>query len=334
MNRLNRIVCLMALFLTCIHIQPVQAERLNNLGWQENSLDQDKLTRYFRYYVPKDLPDRAPVVILFHGGTQSMRKIFHRNAGGTQQWEHLAEREKFLLLVPNGVNPETGDTQGDRQNWNDCRQPVAGTITATNVDDVGFTRSLITWATNNYHIDRQRVYATGSSNGGQMAYRLATELSDGIAAVAVFVANLPADSECKPAQHPVPIAIINGTQDPIMPWAGGNIPGSGGKVRSARSTLDYWLQVNKAKIQAAKTRRLPDLDPTDNSYIIETVYPAQPAGAEVMFDQIEGGGHTMPSIQHQVPRFFQRRLFGSQNHDLEGANTAWEFLRRQHLIDR
>jgi hypothetical protein len=42
----------------------------------------------------------------------------------------------------------------------------------------------------------------------------------------------------------------------------------------------------------------------------------------------------MSSMQYQLPIFIQRRLSGSQKHDLEGVNAAGEFLRRQHLIDR
>jgi polyhydroxybutyrate depolymerase len=260
-----------------------------------------------------------------------MRTIFEPRAGGTQAWQSLAEQEKFLLVVPNAVNPETGDTQGDQQSWNDCRLPVAGTRTNTTADDVGFVRQIITWARTNYQIDNQRVYATGASNGGMMSYRLAIELSDRIAAVAVFIANLPAASECKPASQPVPIAIINGTKDPIMPWDGGNILGDGGKVLSTPATVAYWLKVNHSAGRSVQIHHLPDRDESDNSYIISNFYPATNRGAEVLFDRVEGGGHTMPSIEYQVPRFVQRRLLGVQNHDLEGAKAAWMFLRRQTL---
>ncbi len=352
MKPLHGILGLIALCVACTPITAVQAERNHRFkpttpptlstppidaagsretaGWHETNLPQsENLTRYFRYYVPQNLPPNAPVVILFHGGSQSMRKIFSPNTGGSQQWETLAEQEKFLLLVPNGTNPTTGDTQGDQQNWNDCRPPVAGTRTNTTNDDVGFTRNLITWASTHYAIDQKRVYATGASNGGEMAYRVAIELSDQIAAVAAFIANLPEANECQPATHPMPIMMMNGTQDPLMPWDGGTVNGDAGNVLSAQATRDYWLQVNHSNPKDAITKNLPNRDRADRSHIIATLYPATSNGAAVWFYQVEGGGHAMPSIQFEIPQFIQRRVVGPQNHDLEGASAAWKFLRRQ-----
>jgi polyhydroxybutyrate depolymerase len=328
---------LMLLCMACGNLPTVNAERpaspaerADRAGWHESSLvPTGSQTRAFRYYVPPNLPAHAPVVILFHGGTQSMTKIFQPNAGGSQAWPPLADREKFLLIVPNGVNPATGDGQGDRQNWNDCRPAVAGSRTATTADDVEFTRQLIAWSETHYAIDSHRVYATGASNGGEMAYRLAIELSDKIAGAAAFIANLPATSDCQAATQPVPMMIMNGTADPLMPWSGGMVNGDAGEVLSTQATLDYWLKVNRSATRLPPTRKLPNLDVTDSSSILETTYPARPAGAEVVFYQVEGGGHAMPSRQYPLSPLIQRRLTGPQNRDLEGAEAAWAFLKRQ-----
>jgi polyhydroxybutyrate depolymerase len=320
---------LMSLCMACGNAQTVKAERPNSPGWHENSLEQPQLTRSFRYYVPQDLPANAPVVILFHGGTQSMSKIFQENAGGSQAWQPLADQEKFLLIVPNGVNPATGSGQGDRQNWNDCRPPIAGSRTATTADDVDFTRQLIAWAGNTQQIDPRRIYATGASNGGEMSYRVAIELSDKIAGAAAFIANMPANSECQSPTQPVPMMIMNGTEDPIMPWAGGVVAGDAGEVLSTQATLDYWLKVNRSAIRRNQSQALANPNRTDNSSITETRYPARPQGAEVLFYQVEGGGHVMPSIAYPVSRIAQRRVIGMQNRDVEGAAIAWEFLKRQ-----
>ena len=110
-------------------------------GWQESSLEVGGSTRWYLIYTPEPLPVKPPMVILLHGGTGSMRSIFHPNAGGTKEWLVLAEKEGFILLVPNGTNPETGDTFGDDQNWNDHRSDsAAGQTTA---DDVGFILALL-----------------------------------------------------------------------------------------------------------------------------------------------------------------------------------------------
>ena len=52
------------------------------------------------------------------------------------------------------------------------------------VDDVAFGRALLNDLEKVVKVDPKRIFATGISNGGMMAYRLASELSDRIAAIA------------------------------------------------------------------------------------------------------------------------------------------------------
>jgi polyhydroxybutyrate depolymerase len=309
-----------------INIVAVQAQQKG--AWQEGTLAHGNLTRHFRYYAPANLPANAPVVILFHGGRQSMRKVFEERAGGTQAWLALADRHKFLLVVPNGVNSESGDTNGDKQNWNDCRQQGAA---IDQIDDVGFTSKLIDWAGEKYQVDRTRVYATGASNGGMMSQRVAIELGNKVAAIASFIGNMPEPNECKAATRSVPVMMANGTEDPIMPWAGGEVAGGGGKVLSTPATLNYWLKVNRVEGVTPVTTQLPNLDPRDRSKVQLDRYEPRSNGAVVWFYKVVGGGHNMPSIQYETPRFMQRRLVGNQNHDMEGAEAAWNFLSRQRL---
>jgi polyhydroxybutyrate depolymerase len=310
-----------------------KATRSQVPGWHEGNIAHDRRIRYFNYYLPRDLPKNAPAVVLLHGGTQSMRKIFGRHAGATREWLDIAEEEHFLLLVPNGTNPETGDTRGDKQNWNDCRKPGPGVTAISTADDVGFIASLIDWAGSKFNIDKTRVYVTGASNGGLMAYRLAVELGDRVAAIAAFVANLPADNQCRSASRPVPVMIVNGTEDPLMPWAGGTIPGRRGRVLSAEETLNYWLQVNRSDTENVEMSQISDRNPHDRSRVTRVRYRPLPGGADVLFYKIDGGGHTVPSIEHAVPAWARRLLVGTQNRDVEGAREAFSFL-RQHLRER
>ena len=55
---------------------------------------------------------------------------------------------------------------------------------ATEIDDVGFIRSLIAHLTKTCKIDPQRIDATGMSNGGFFSNRLGGELSGVLAAIA------------------------------------------------------------------------------------------------------------------------------------------------------
>ena len=300
-------------------------------AWHNGTLAHDGQQRYFRLYLPAKQQERPPLVILLHGGTQSMNKIFRRHAGATREWPVLAEEAGFLLLVPNGVNVRTGDAKGNHQNWNDCRAAVAGSGAGSSADDVGFIRALIDRMATRFHIDRNRVYVTGASNGGMMSYRLAIELGDEIAAAAVFIANLPVDNECRQATRPVPMMIVNGTGDSVMPWNGGAVKGGGGRVQSAQETLEYWLRVNRVDRSGAQTTRLADVSGNDKSRVTRTRYPAAPGGADVLFYTVEGGGHTMPHARHLVPGLLRMTLLGHQNRDFDSVRAAWEFLRSQHL---
>lgn len=296
-------------------------------GWHERQLTVDNQARYFRYYIPKNIKQDASIVLVFHGGTQSMNKIFRKRAGGSQEWQNLADEYGFLLIAPNGTNVKNGNGKGDRQNWNDCRIPIEGTNSASMADDVGFVDQLLDWANKNFSVDPNKVYVTGASNGGMMSLRLVTELSDRITAAAIFIANQPVKSDCTAPKNPVPLLMMMATEDPLMPWNGGQISGKGPQMMSAIDTRDFWLTVNRADVKNVQSKQLPDINKKDDSIIYQSIYPATENGQPLWFYEIRGAGHTMPSIQYKVP-FIARMLVGSQNKDIEATHEAWDFLKR------
>jgi len=316
------------LFFTLLLVTTITQAAINKQpGWHEHHITHDGLARYFSYYIPSQLKPNPDVVLLFHGGTQSMRKILRKRAGGTQEWQSLAEKSGFLLLLPNGVNVKTGDTKGDKQNWNDCRIAVKGNNSSSTADDVGFVDQLLDWSVINFKINESRVYVTGASNGGMMSLRLITELSSRITAAAVFIAHQPEKTDCRKPTKPIPLLMMSATDDPLMLWQGGQIRGDGPMIMSAHDTLEYWLQVNKADKEKQKTRQLANINKKDDSVIIQTIYPANTGGQPVWFYKIQDAGHTMPSKKHKVP-FIARLLVGSQNKDLEATHEAWRFLQQ------
>jgi polyhydroxybutyrate depolymerase len=294
---------------------------------QEFSLPVAGVERWTTVYRPQGYRAGAPVVLLLHGGTQSMRKILKRNAGGTRHWLALADREKFLLLVPNATNAETGDANGDKQNWNDLRTGAARG--KSSADDVGFLVRLLEWAREKYQYDPRRVYVTGASNGGMMTFRLLVEQPQRFTAAAAFIASLPV-APPKPAAGPrVPLMLLNGTRDPLVQWQGGTIRGERGETMAIEPMVQWWLDVNGVNRERADTESLPDLDPRDGCRISRTTWPADHAdAAPVVFYRAEGGGHTLPSIAyplHSGP--ILHRIIGPVCHDAEGAELAWDFFK-------
>lgn len=295
-------------------------------GWQESSLDVGGSTRWYRIYTPDPISDNLPLVILLHGGTGSMRSIFRPNAGGTKEWLSLAEQEGFILLVPNGTNPETGDAFGDDQNWNDYRPDSAAG--QTNADDVGFILALLDRITAQYPVDPEQIYLTGASNGGLMTYRLLIEAPDHFTAGAAFIANLPEPAQNLPVMgKPTPLMISNGTKDPLMPWIGGLVGKDRGMVISAEETVSWWVSANRANTDQKTSELLPNLDPEDDCRIQKDFYPAGANGAPVVFYTVQGGGHAMPSAKHPLlDNFLIRRVIGPVCRDAEGVILAWEFF--------
>ncbi len=271
--------------------------------------------------VPTSLRPNAPLVVLLHGGTQSMWENFDGKAGGSARWAVIARREGFVLVAPNGSSQRTGSPLGTNQNWNDMR--ALGSEAFRRIDDVGFVAALIDRMAKQHGIDRSRVYVTGASNGGMMTYRLLLDRPELFAAGVAFIANLPVGGIKSPAR-PTPIMIVNGTKDPLMPDGGGTVGFDRGDVRSTEATVDFWRQVNGAS-ETGDTTDLPDASPGDGCRLFRTDWPG---AAPVALIRADGGGHQVPDPETPVRSWFGNRLLGPVCRDAAGADLAWDFMRR------
>lgn len=161
----------------------------------------DGRTRSFLLHAPESsLSGRpAPLVVLFHGVFATGEAIL-----GVTRFADEAEREGFLVAAGDGVG----------RSWNAgvCCDPAR----EQEVDDVAFTRALVEKVEQEYCVDPERVYATGFSNGAAMVFRLACEASDLFSAFAPVAGALAA--ACSP-ERPRPILVVNGREDPVVPFA-------------------------------------------------------------------------------------------------------------------
>jgi len=284
---------------------------------RDETLEHGGIARWYDVWLPDAAPATtapAPLVVVLHGGTQSNDAL---ESGALLELRAVADEEGLLLALPNGTSSASGASGPSGSfNWNDCRADAGPA--ATVADDVGFVAALIDAVSARWPVDRDRVYVLGASNGGMMAYRLALELSDRIAAVAAAIANLPLNGECRAApERPLSVLIMNGTADSIMPWNGGQVAGNRGLVASAHATRDFWIDALGTQPTPAHVD-FPDLDPSDGSTVSLDLYANGAAGAEVAFYTVAGGGHTTPSVAHPTG--------GAQNRDLEAVRQMWGFL--------
>jgi polyhydroxybutyrate depolymerase len=215
---------------------------------------------------------------------------------------------------------------GYEKHWNDCRAKAPYAANKQNIDDVAFVSAMIDFFATEHNANRDRIYATGISNGGQMAYRLALELPDRIAAVAPVAASLPDDSnlDCTKSGKPMAILVMNGTEDPMNPYEGGEAAlyglfGSRGTVLSTDATVRYFADLAGHK-GPPRVVEYADVNTHDSSHAELQSWNDGP-GPEVVLLKIEGGGHTFPHPFHRFPR-----IIGPTNADLDGAAEIWRFF--------
>jgi len=257
----------------------------------------------------------APLVIVLHGGGgtgEGMVRLTRFNA--------VADGGGFIVVYPDGVE----------RHWNDGRGVEWYRAHAADIDDVGFISALIDHLSGKLNIDASRVYATGISNGGMMSYRLACELSRKVAAIAAVTASIAVDkAPMWSPSRPVPVLIIAGTADPLVPWDGGEIRLGGrtfGTVLSVPDTVRFWVEKNGCVTRPVVTQ-LPDADPTDGTTVRKEVYGSCRGGAEVVLYAVEGAGHTWPGGLQYLPE----RVIGKTSREFNASEVIWQFFKAHSL---
>jgi polyhydroxybutyrate depolymerase len=148
----------------------------------------------------------VPLLLAFHSRTTDGKEIL-----STSQFVAWAAEMNFIVAAVNGAVYESASS------WNAGNCCTNATTYEEN--DVLLTSTIIDFVKSNYAVDQGRVWATGHSNGGMMAYRLACDLSEKITAIAV-VSGALVDPTCSPTK-PVSILHIHGNLDPTVPFHGG-----------------------------------------------------------------------------------------------------------------
>lgn len=306
--------------LFCVLIFSTNISRAELL--QGLNLTVDGRQRSFDLYIPNAPQSKRPLVLLYHGhfGSADVMTGANGKKAPYKRWLSLAERENFLVAIPNG---ERGADR--KRGWNDCR---ADAHSNPETDDVRFSLQLIDALNSQYAVDLTRVYATGTSNGGNMVLRLAMEAPQYFAAVAAIVASNPLHNECREKHQPISVLIMNGTDDPFLPYHGGKVgkdKHERGTAISTPATIDYWCRINNIKIKPV-LHAFPDIAPRDQSTVTRYAYLHGTNNTEVVLYEVRHGGHSEPSLNEHYGRIY-KWLVGAQNYDIEMADEVWKFFR-------
>ena len=116
-------------------------------------------------------------------------------------------------------------------------------------DDVGFLLKVISDIAKQTPVDLRRVYATGISNGGMMAYALAAEASTHFAAISSISGQVEI-----PTIHPsraVPTLEFHSVDDPIALFDG--VKNKNPKLTlSVMEGIDQWVKADGCRPEAAR----------------------------------------------------------------------------------
>ncbi len=171
------------------------------------------LARTYYYHLPPqasgDKP--PPLVLAFHGGGGKAPN-FARRTGLIE----MADKYGYILVLPQGTS-----RFGKGGSWNADSITPQGYPENADIDDVGFVSQILGEMKKRARYDTNRVYATGMSMGGMLAYHLACELPPGTIAAIAVVAATYSSASCADRGKGISLLHIQGTDDQNVPWNGG-----------------------------------------------------------------------------------------------------------------
>lgn len=269
------------------------------------TITHDGVVRNYRLYVPSGAGP-FPVVFVLHGLSTTGIAMERYT-----RFSKLAAEEKFIVVYPDGID----------KRWNDRSYRFGST------DDVGFIATLLDYIKAKNSVDASRVYVTGASNGGMLTHRLACDMGERFAAVAPVMADIPYLVQFHGNNAaPMPILMINGTADPLVPFGRTTAPQKKLNIVTARQTVDFWVSKNGCTSPPVITQ-LPDKDAEDGTRIERWKYAPGSAQAEVIFYAVKGGGHTWPGAP--VRQTTLSGFFGNTSQDMDATKVIWKFF-KQH----
>ena len=274
---------------------PSSAAPVLPVGSSTHSIEVGGVTRTYIAYRPAALPAAAPLVVMLHGGFGRATQ-----AEDYYGWDAEADQEHFLVAYPDGLNHA----------WN-TGGGCCGTPGRTGADDVGFITAMVAAIERQVPVDRDRVYATGISNGGIMSYTLACHTS-------VFAAIGP-DSATElgscPDPRPLSVIHIHGTADTRIPYQGGEGKGvahiDGPPVPSLNAR---WRGIDHCAAPAVTA-----------AGTVTTSTATCPGGRAVELITIAGAGHQWPG---SAPRPLIQKLLGTDPPStvLNATQVIWQFF--------
>jgi polyhydroxybutyrate depolymerase len=190
--------------------------------------------RPYTLHVPPAPKDPAPLVVVLHGygASGSLQEAYLKLAPVT-------DAHGMLLVTVDGTENAIG-----KRFWNATDACCAGR--RSDVDDSTYLRGVIADVAAHHHVDPKRLYLVGHSNGGFMAYRMACDHADTVAAIVSLEAATWNDpGRCRPSTS-VAVLEIHGTADPTIAYDGGRIGNA--RYPGAKQTVETWARYDGCRL--------------------------------------------------------------------------------------
>lgn len=253
------------------------------------------MDRTYHLYVPSGLPAKAPLVIMLHGALGTGEQ-----AEQAYGWDDKADSGHFVVAYPDGY----------KRTWNagDCCIPAS----KRHVNDVAFLQKMVSTISNQIPIDQQRIYATGISNGGLMAYRLACD-TDMLAAIGPDSATMV--TSCS-SPTKTSVLHIHGLADQTIPFHGG-YSSTPEKVDwpSVPSTISRWRSIDGCQSPTSQS-----------SGKVTTSTATCPDNRTVELITIAGAGHQWPGGKPSTGAGARILHLDTPSKALNATATFWTFF--------
>lgn len=230
--------------------------------------------RRYAVYRPAEVNEYAPLVVYAHGYGSKTRCRNDLN--------QAAERHGFVVCYPDGAPDSRG-----KDGW------YVGYPSQYNMDkdEASFFKALLDTVCRQQALDRENVFMTGFSNGGDLCYRFAYT-DPGLFKAYASVAGLTFEWVCNgfSLTEPVDFIEIHGNADKTSMWDGdhGNTGGWGAYIPVPLAVAAI---ADSNRCTTSNVDSLPSAT-GDGRIVTRTVYAGSQSGKTVTLYEVDGGGHS------------------------------------------
>jgi polyhydroxybutyrate depolymerase len=287
-------------------------------------------TRDYRLHVPPAAAagTELPLVVNLHGATQN--GLLQELQTGM---DASADHDGYLVAYPDGTRIATTLTPDpiakDAQYGFDAGY-CCGLPSTNHLDDVDFLLAVISNVASHTPVDLRRVYVTGMSNGGMMAYAMAAEASTHIAAIASVAGQVEL-----PAIHPsrpVPTLEFHSVDDPIAKWNG--VASSDPQLRfTVMQGIDQWVKADGCATTPHTGSTIAGRGAAAGLTATLVTYSGCASGSTVALWRLTGSGHVWPGAPFNTgpPNTWILDGVGRGTTLIDANELMWQFFRRYSL---